>query len=146
MGLKVEHKSSDNRRGSCASRANVVLLGLLAIGGYCLVTEHWAHVVPFLPWLFLLACPLMHVFMHGGYGGHSGERMTLAIQPTRTEPAASALNHNEAKTTVPSYGLRSLVIIKSAVFILLRTASSSSDEAGLALLGRLQRVSGCVVH
>jgi hypothetical protein len=23
-----------------------------------------------LPWLILLACPLMHIFMHGGHGGH----------------------------------------------------------------------------
>jgi hypothetical protein len=27
-------------------------------------------VLPLLPWLLLLACPLMHVFMHGRHGGH----------------------------------------------------------------------------
>jgi len=25
-----------------------------------------------LPFLFLLACPLMHMFMHRGHGGHGG--------------------------------------------------------------------------
>jgi hypothetical protein len=65
----MERNDSDHRPGFFASRANMVLLGFLAIGAYFLVTEHWAHVVPFLPWLFLLACPLMHVFMHGGHGG-----------------------------------------------------------------------------
>jgi hypothetical protein len=70
----MEHNDSDHRPGFFASRANMVLLGFLAIGGYFLVTEHWAHVVPFLPWLFLLACPLMHVFMHGGHSGHGGGR------------------------------------------------------------------------
>ena len=25
-----------------------------------------------LPFLLILACPLMHVFMHGGHGGHGG--------------------------------------------------------------------------
>jgi hypothetical protein len=25
-----------------------------------------------LPWLILLACPLLHVFMHGGHAGHGG--------------------------------------------------------------------------
>jgi hypothetical protein len=34
------------------------------------MTEHLAHVVGALPLLILLACPLMHVFMHHGHGGH----------------------------------------------------------------------------
>lgn len=53
-------------------RQNIAMWVFLAIILYFLVTEHWAHVVPFLPWLLLLACPLMHVFMHGGHGGHGG--------------------------------------------------------------------------
>ena len=69
----MEHNGHDGGRPSfLASRANIVLLGFLAVAGYFLVTEHWAHIVPFLPWLLLLACPLMHVFMHGGHGGHGG--------------------------------------------------------------------------
>ncbi len=69
----MQHSDHDNgARGFFASRANIVLVGFLLIGGYFLVTEHWAHLLPFLsflPWLFLLACPLMHFFMHGGHGG-----------------------------------------------------------------------------
>ena len=53
----MEHNRDDGQAGFFASRANIVLLGFLAIGGYFLVTEHWAHIVPFLPWLFLLAVP-----------------------------------------------------------------------------------------
>lgn len=49
-----------------------VLLVMLALAGIYLVTDHWGHVVPWLPWAFLLACPLLHVFMHGGHGGHGG--------------------------------------------------------------------------
>jgi hypothetical protein len=46
-------------------------LGVIgAIAGYFLLTEHLAHVIGALPWLMLLACPLMHVFMHHGHGGH----------------------------------------------------------------------------
>ena len=48
-------------------------IGLVVIGGiavYFLLTEHLAHVVGALPYLLLLACPLMHVFMHRGHGGH----------------------------------------------------------------------------
>ena len=62
----------DESRGFFASRANIVLLGFLTIAGYFLVTEHWAHIVPFLPIMLLAACPLMHLFMHGGHGSHGG--------------------------------------------------------------------------
>jgi hypothetical protein len=43
-----------------------------AIAAYFLLTEHLAHVLGALPLLFLLACPLMHVFMHHGHahGNH----------------------------------------------------------------------------
>ena len=50
-------------------------LGLLVLGGiatYFLLSEHRAHFIGALPLLLLLACPLMHVFMHGGHGGHGG--------------------------------------------------------------------------
>jgi hypothetical protein len=66
------HEHSAASRNLFSSRAIIVLLGFLAIAGYFLVTEHWAHVVPFLPYALVLACPLMHLFMHGGHGGHGG--------------------------------------------------------------------------
>lgn len=48
--------------------------GFAAIALVLLVVEHRAHVLGWLPWLFLVACPLMHLFMHGGHGhgGHGG--------------------------------------------------------------------------
>jgi len=49
----------------------LVLLGFLAIAGALLFTEHRAHVLGLLIWLPLLACPLMHFFMHG-HGHHHG--------------------------------------------------------------------------
>lgn len=62
-----------------ARGTNWYFLGFLAIAGYFLFTEHRAHVLPYLPFLLLLACPLMHFFMHRGHGhggheyGKSGE-------------------------------------------------------------------------
>ena len=51
------------------SRLTWVLLGLIAIGGFFLVTGHTAHVLGALPFLVFLLCPLMMLFMHGGHGG-----------------------------------------------------------------------------
>jgi hypothetical protein len=39
---------------------------------FYLVTEHTAYVLGALPFLLLLSCPLMHLFMHHGHGGHGG--------------------------------------------------------------------------
>ena len=54
------------------SRYAIGLLVFGAIAAYFLLGEHRAHFVGALPFLFLLACPLMHVFMHGDHGGHGG--------------------------------------------------------------------------
>ena len=45
-------------------------LVLAGIAAWFLWTEHRAHLFGALPWLVLLACPLMHVFMHHGHGAH----------------------------------------------------------------------------
>lgn len=48
-------------------------LGLVVIGGiaaYFLFDEHRAHLLGAFSYLILLACPLMHFFMHRGHGGH----------------------------------------------------------------------------
>ncbi len=58
------------QRRFLGSRASFVLLAFLGMIGYLLTTEHRGHVILALPWLFVLACPLMHVFMHGGHGHH----------------------------------------------------------------------------
>ena len=57
---------------STKTRAGLVLIGFLVVAGVLLFTEHRAHVLGLLVWLPLLACPLMHFFMHGGHGHHHG--------------------------------------------------------------------------
>ncbi|TAH47649.1 MAG: DUF2933 domain-containing protein [Betaproteobacteria bacterium] len=52
-------------------RSRWIFLGFAAIAAFFLLAEHRAHVLGFLPWLLLLACPLMHLFMHHGHG-HDG--------------------------------------------------------------------------
>jgi hypothetical protein len=44
---------------------------LAAIAVFFLWGEHRVHLLGALPWLLLLACPLIHLFMHRGHGhGH----------------------------------------------------------------------------
>jgi Protein of unknown function (DUF2933) len=54
------------------SRTNGALsMGLVAIVSailFYVLREHWAHVFGMLPYLLFLACPLMHLFMHGKHG------------------------------------------------------------------------------
>ncbi len=70
----MDHNSPDGGRGGfLASRWNIGLVVFLAIAAFYLVTEHQAHLFGILPVLLLLACPLMHLFMHGGHGGHGGQ-------------------------------------------------------------------------
>ena len=50
-------------------KSEMVLLAFIAIAGFFLLTEHRAHLFGVLPFLLLLACPLLHLFMHRGHGG-----------------------------------------------------------------------------
>ncbi|MDO8769196.1 MAG: DUF2933 domain-containing protein [Burkholderiaceae bacterium] len=52
------------------SRYGLGLVVFGAVAAYFLLSEHRAHFLGALPYLLLLACPLMHVFMHHGRGGH----------------------------------------------------------------------------
>ena len=63
--MSVNHTSPKRRRWT--------LWVFLALGAFYLIAEHRAHLAGSLRWLplgFLLLCPLMHRFMHGGHGGH----------------------------------------------------------------------------
>lgn len=68
-----DHSETEKPQGSfLTSRAGLVFIGFAIIAGALLFTEHRAHVLGALIWLPLLACPLMHVFMHHGHGSHGG--------------------------------------------------------------------------
>ena len=54
----------------------------LIIAGALLFTEHRAHVLGLLIWLPLLACPLMHVFMHSGHGRHGSYQQNGDKRPS----------------------------------------------------------------
>jgi len=50
----------------------IALIGFLAITTFFLWEEHQAHILGVLPWALLLLCPILHLFMHRGHGGHEG--------------------------------------------------------------------------
>ncbi len=56
-----------------AWRRRAALAVFATAAAYFLLTEHYAHTIRALPWVLLLACPLMHVFMHRGHTGHGRE-------------------------------------------------------------------------
>lgn len=47
--------------------ARWIFWAFAAVGGYYLLTEHRAHVLDYLPYVLLIACPLMHL-LHRHHG------------------------------------------------------------------------------
>lgn len=60
------------------SRYGVAFLVMAVVAAYFLLKEHTAHVVGYLPFLLLAACPLMHLFMHRGHG-HGGHDHAVSL-------------------------------------------------------------------
>ena len=71
----MEREHDIASRSAMKSKANIALVIFLMSAAFFLITEHRAHLSggfsSYGIWLLLLACPLMHVFMHGGHG-HEG--------------------------------------------------------------------------
>ena len=74
--MNHDHRHDPDGGDKSRSRIKWVFIGFIAIAGYFLIAEHKAHLSGWLSaygiWLLLLACPLLHMFMHGGHGGHGG--------------------------------------------------------------------------
>jgi hypothetical protein len=47
-----------------------------AVGVALLAIDHWAHFLGVVPYLVLLACPVMHIIMHRGdrHGSHGAKK------------------------------------------------------------------------
>lgn len=64
---------SDRDRSFWLTPNGLAALGFIGAVVYFLLSEHRAHFIYFLPYLIFLLCPLMHLFMHRGHGGHEEE-------------------------------------------------------------------------
>ena len=68
----VQHGTADSAPPFWRSRYAIGLIVFGAVAAYFLLSEHRTHFFGALPFLLLLACPFMHLFMHRGHGGHGG--------------------------------------------------------------------------
>lgn len=67
------------------TKSAIVLAGFGVIAAFFLLSEHRAHVYGVLPFLLLLACPLMHLFHgHGGHGAHGSHDRPDGREPGNT--------------------------------------------------------------
>jgi len=76
--------------GGTGRKAKWILAVFAVIAGFLLLVEHRAHVLPYLPWLLLAACPLMHLLMH--HGGHHHEGVHRA--PTLEANTRGEVRHD----------------------------------------------------
>ena len=77
----MDHTHQHDDTDLTPRRGKWVLLGFLLIAGFFLFTEHRAHLFGILPFLLILACPLMHLFHHG-----HGHRSESAPGPGTVQP------------------------------------------------------------
>jgi hypothetical protein len=68
------HQRKEERTSFWRSRAFLVFLGFAGIALVLLWEEHRAHMLGALPYLLLLACPLMHLFGGHHHGSHRHDR------------------------------------------------------------------------
>ena len=72
-----EIRQPPGQEGWLNSRRVIILCAAVGIIGAVFLTGHNNHVIALLPYLLLLACPFLHLFMHRGHGrdgkdGHGG--------------------------------------------------------------------------
>jgi len=63
-------------------------LAIAALGLYLFV-NHTGHILSALPYLLLMACPLMHLFMHRGHGHGHGDH------PDHDRPKTASRSRSE---------------------------------------------------
>lgn len=65
---------ADDRRLAWRQPWVIALAMVAVVLVFYLVREHWNHLAGRWLYLLLLACPLLHLVMHGGHGSHGDHR------------------------------------------------------------------------
>lgn len=69
----MNHEQTSGSRSWLRSRGNIVLLLFLGIIAFFMFSQQ-RHLFGILPYLLLLACPFMHMFMHRGHGKRGNDK------------------------------------------------------------------------
>jgi len=78
--IPQEGKMSNKQRSFWSTPTGWAALGLIGAVSYFLLMEHTQHLFEYLPFLIILLCPLMHVFMHGSHGKHHNHDETSPVK------------------------------------------------------------------
>ncbi len=70
MALTKMNDNPSRKTSSDVARCRVAALMLAVIAIAFALREHWGYIFGLSPYLLLLACPLMHLFMHHGHHKH----------------------------------------------------------------------------
>ncbi|MEH6650322.1 MAG: DUF2933 domain-containing protein [Motiliproteus sp.] len=67
------------------SSKGLAAISLIGFASYFLLMEHSQHLFEYLPYLILLLCPLMHLFMHRGHGHKHGIKDNVESQSSQSD-------------------------------------------------------------
>ncbi len=90
--MDSQSHAADDHRASGGKIDRWMFWGFALVAAYFLFMEHRAHMFRILPYLLVLACPLMHLFHHGRHGHHKGGNPSrdLAGPDAGSGPGASS--------------------------------------------------------
>lgn len=78
----MEHAAEPtSQRGPLRIPLWVGVCFFLAVATFFLWEEHKAHILGVLPYVLVLLCPIVHLFMHRGHGGHAAGHVGHDTQP-----------------------------------------------------------------
>ena len=77
--------SNHRAHGGAERRARIAWIVFALIAAFYLWTEHRAHLLGVLPFLIVLACPVMHLFMHHGHGHGAHSQGTGSEKPIASD-------------------------------------------------------------
>ena len=78
------------RPGPWRSPIGITLIGFALVAAFYVLREHTEHALGALPYLLLVACPLMHLFMHHDHGSHGPARAAPPDRPAALDRASGA--------------------------------------------------------